>query len=170
MGRFAIALLLGSLAGCVTMKKQLPTYEIDGQFETDLAKSLMTEGPNTIRGGAFMRQRGGGVVTCAGQYVRLIPSTEYARRRMAALYNSGDSGSNQGREFKFVPDWPDYYTYTKVVKCDAQGNFAFEKVADGAFFVVAQITWEVGGNTQGGNLMQWVKVSGGSTATATLSP
>ena len=107
---------------------------------------------------------------------------------MLAFYGSSESGLQElGREcdrslmrcdsdlkvsaYRFNPDPPEYSADVKVQKCDAQGDFVFERVADGDFFVVTQITWETGTSSsyQGGNLMQRVSVSGGKSVSIVLA-
>jgi hypothetical protein len=43
--------------------------------------------------------------------------------------------SSERRDLKFVPDVAEYTSLVRVTRCDAQGNFAFDKVADGEFYV-----------------------------------
>jgi hypothetical protein len=125
------------------------------------AAKQMEEGMNSIKGNAFLRQKGGGVITCAGQTVRLIPATNYAKQRFFALFGTFEGGVNiERKNFRFVPDSPEYYTNTKTTKCDSQGNFNFERVADGEFYVTTIVAWQVGNSPQGGGIMQKVSVRG----------
>lgn len=50
-------------------------------------QAQLARGDGEIRGNAFMMQRGGGVVTCAGNEVYLIPHNDYAAERLGALYD-----------------------------------------------------------------------------------
>ena len=167
---YALCILI-FVAGCASSNQPLiPTQEISAPFDVAQASQQLLPGPNFVKGNAFMRQRGGGVVTCAGQVVHLIPATPYAKARFFALYNTNEAGVNIGRNFRFVPDPPEYYTKTREVKCDSQGNFTFERIADGDFFVATQVSWQVGNSTEGGNLMQRVTLSGGQTISLVLAP
>ena len=74
---------------------------------------------------------------------------------------------------KFLNEDPNYFKYMKEAICDAQGYFKFEKVADGDFFLVASITWKVGGNSlyyEGGGLMKKVHVEGSELKEFVLAP
>lgn len=168
----AVLALCIAAAGCVPYQAQ-PTSRVVSvgvPFDEAHARLLVADGVNTVKGNAFMRQRGGGVVTCAGQTVRLIPATAYARARFRELYGTEDGpASNRGSNVTFYPDPPEYLTVVRSTRCDSQGNFVFERVADGEFFVATLVTWEVARALQGGNLMQRIKVSGGSTETVILS-
>ncbi len=70
------------LAGCATTPT---TVNLVYAFDVGKAKALLVKGPNTIKGSALMRQRNGGVVTCAGYKAYLVPYTEYAAERMRHL-------------------------------------------------------------------------------------
>jgi len=160
------------LAGCAVPKpQQPPEFQVGVPFDQAAARRSIEPGPNTVRGSALLRQRGGGIVSCAGLDVRLIPDTEYASRRMSILYASEEAGfiSISMPLVRFAPDLPEYMSTTRVAKCDAQGNFVFERVADGSFFVVTRITWGVGYSTEGGSLMKRVSVSGGQSVHQVLS-
>lgn len=140
------------LGGCATVQQ----YTISVPFDRTQAAALMLAGNNTIHGNAFMRQKGGGVVSCAGSTVTLVPATAYADERTGALYGRGDSGMTR-KSFQFQPDYPEYRTLTKTTTCDSSGNFQFNDVADGDFFVVTTVSWTAGAyNVQGGSLMHKV--------------
>lgn len=157
-----------AMAGCAVTR---PLHQISAPFDAAHAQRLVQDGPNTVKGSAFMRQRGGGVVTCAGETVHLIPATAYAEERMRVLYRTAlGSGVNFGVNYDFQPEPHEYFTLERVTKCDAQGNFVFERVADGEFFVVTTIRWSVAyGATQGGNLMHRVTVTGGQVVNVIMS-
>lgn len=164
-----------AVVGCATptntARQEVLTIRVQAEFDADQARRLMSDGVNIIKGNAFMRQRGGGVVTCAGAQVFLIPATEYAARRINIIYGTGADRAftNAKLDMKFNPDPPEYYSLTKTTRCDAQGNFSFDRVADGEFFVQTSVSWEVARRIQGGQLMHRVKVSNGSVANVILS-
>lgn len=117
-----------------------------------------------------MKQRGGGVVTCAGNTVTLIPATDYAGARMLNIYGSTQGGVNSNpKPPRFSPDSPEYRSMVKTTRCDAQGNFNFDRVADGDFYVQTFVAWEVAGRAQGGNLMQRASVRGGQIVSVVLA-
>ena len=49
-------------------------------------------GAADIEGQAFFRQQGGGVVTCAGEEVMLVPAGQYATERMSQIYGDVNGG------------------------------------------------------------------------------
>lgn len=172
MKSLLFATLVLSLGGCIASGPTLlPTYEITVPFDSGQASNQMQEGLNSIKGNAFMRQQGGGVVTCAGQTVRLVPATNYAKQRFFALFGTFEGGVNKERKnFRFLPDVSDYYTNTKATKCDSQGNFTFERVADGEFYVTTIVAWQVGNTPHGGGIMQKVSVRGGQGQSIVMAP
>lgn len=164
------------IAGCA-----IPTKEIkqNSQFDKELAKKLLAEGKNTIKGSALMRQVGGSTVTCAGNKVLLVPVTHYAEERMQHIYGNTISGTRfhqknlvEGKPV-FVNEDPDYRKLTKEVTCNAQGFFNFEKVSDGDFFVVTEISWKANPSIdipEGGLLFKRVRVNGGEEVDVVLAP
>lgn len=117
-----------------------------------------------------MRQQGGGIVTCAGQPVYLVPATPYATERIRVLYGNTERGFNPGRRQQFSPDPPEYRQFVKSARCDAQGNFTFDRVADGEFYINTSVMWQVAQTQQGGQLMQSVKLKGGQSVSLVIAP
>ena len=152
--RIAIIFLAMAVAGCTLPHPTvIPTLT---PYDPIAASRIHEEGPNEIRGQAFLRQRGGGVVTCASSEVTLIPSTSYALERISNIYGVTTRAAQAYR----VADEPDpgYLRDIRTTTCDAQGNFSFSGVADGYYFVTTRVVWEVPSgygymSTQGGSVM-----------------
>lgn len=156
-----------ALVGCATTKP----VQLTTTFNADEARRLTQPGVNIISGSALIRQNGGGVVTCAGLPILLIPYTNYAAERIRAIYGNTERGYNNiYRQVKFIPEEPGYLQYTRQTVCDAQGKFVFPNVADGRFFLIGSITWQVGSTAQGGSLMHAVTVNEGESRDVVLSP
>jgi len=155
------------LAGCVATSQPV-VRQMTVPFDVEHARMLMRPGPGAIKGSAFLRQRGGGVVTCAGAVVTLVPQTAHARERVTAIYGSTlytgiGYVSLAARRDHVVPSAapPGYYEATRTTRCDAQGNFEFKSVADGDFYVQTVVQWAVGNLEQGVLLIAPVKAPGG---------
>lgn len=171
MKPYILLVVAGIVTGCaVPMKPLPPKIHIAAPYDSVQASLLLRDGANTLKGNAFMRQRGGGVVTCAGKAVILVPATAYARERIEFLYRGKESGATVFREVWFEPDPPEYVQNTKQTKCDSQGNFLFERVADGEFFVTTSVNWQVGYSNEGGSLVAKVVLKNGQTSSVILSP
>lgn len=166
---FAVAAVL---AGCALPAARVQQYYITPAFDGAGAERLLLPGTNQIKGSALMRQQGGGVVTCAGRPVFLIPSTEYAKDRLRLLYDSADDRRFTRRgnaDVEFIPNPPEYLSTVKTTLCDAQGFFAFDKVANGEFFVQTSVSWVIAGREQGGYLLHRVRVQNSEIASLVLA-
>ena len=163
-----------AITGCfqIVYDETNPPIQLSSQFDSVAAKKLLVDGTNTIQGNAIVRPQGGGVVTCAGSKVSLVPVTDYATERMRHIYKSDQRGyySPPLPNFLCEPNTPEYHTQQKTQVCDAQGNFAFENVADGEFYLTATVVWMVEYKWNGGYLMQRVKLSGGENRKIVLTP
>jgi len=157
----AVAATVLALSGCGSA----PRAKLDMPFDQARAAELMAPGTNTIKGSALLRQRGGGIVTCAGREVNLVPATEYAKKRMAMIF--GSSPISSGLYFEYTP--PAYFVFSRTATCNAQGFFTFDKLADGEFFVTTSVTWETSYSTQGGWLMTRFTLAGGETKEVVLT-
>lgn len=169
--RIAIAVLtlIVAISGCAIPSNER-VFIIEAPFDEAVATRQLEDGENSIKGNAFVRQQGGGVVTCAGATVWLIPATRYARERIVNLYGNVSSGASKHRGVRFNPDPRAFYERMRTTKCDSQGNFQFERVADGEFIVVTEVVWRVGDSAQGGPVMHRLTVGGGKPASIVISP
>jgi len=156
------------LVGCAAPQ----AIQTTTSFDPAHANSMLVAGPNSVRGSALIRQRAGGVVTCAGREVWLIPSTAYAEERFNAIYGNVDRGYTPAFGGKRVAgEEPQYRELMRKTICDAQGYFKFENVADGSFYLVSAITWQVSAYVpEGGAVMQKVTLKGGENKEIVLSP
>lgn len=166
--------LLFILSGCATTHtQQRKTVVLKETFDAkEISEKLQQTGRNTIKGSALLRQQGGGVVTCAGGEVSIIPATKYSTERVTAIYNSTESGFNNiyAQQVNFEPTNNEYIKLFRITRCDAQGYFSFNNVKDGDYYVVTTITWNAGNMATGGTMIKKVSVSGGKTTEIVLSP
>lgn len=150
------------------------------RFAPALAAALLLaacSSPNTIEGNALLRTRGGDVRTCAGYQVALVPATTATERVIREAFGEGDSAFKSARGLADADPLPPSLAEDPRIQsgvCDAQGDFAFDDLKNGEYFVVTQVLWDVPGaygasNTQGGTLMQKVAVQGGETRKIVLT-
>lgn len=159
------------LFGCGKVGK--PTITLQNSYDADATRTLLENGDATIKGSALLRQAGGGVVTCAGNEVNLIPVTPYSTERISYLYG------NTTRAFLdpynqnisgFANDNQEYLASgMKKAMCDAQGYFKFNNIKPGAYYITTRIIWQAGYMPEGGGLMQKVDVAKGETKEIVLS-
>lgn len=159
IGIIAAAVLAGSvLAGCV--ERQPATVA----FSVEEAAFIKKSGTGVITGHAFRTKPSGTVVNAAGQIVRLIPATSFARERFASLYGKGKYIPHRAYPANDAPD-PGYAEHTRTVKAEANGRFAFDKVAPGTYFVTTQVIWgdENAFTREGGLVYDTVTLTGKET-------
>lgn len=149
-----LAALLGA---CVA---QGPTTT---SFSAEEAAFIRKPGTGVIVGHAFRTRSKGQVVNAAGEVVRLVPATAYARERFSRVFG----------KTKFLPHWrypndqvdPGYAELTRTTKTTANGRFAFDKVAPGTYFVSTQVIWgeEDAVFREGGTVYDEVTLTGRET-------
>lgn len=154
---FALASVLG-VSACMGTEV-VTTVPFNSQEVAYVNRS----GSNTINGQAFLRQVGGGVVTCAGEEVELVPAGEYARQRITQIYGSEQGGYRSVYQLASDNGDPDYQRMVRRTRCDAEGNFVFSGVANGDYYVFACVSWQAQRYVvEGGCMTQLVNARGGS--------
>jgi len=126
------------LCGCMQQK----TVAIDTSVSEAELAPYREAGTASITGQGFLRQNGGGVVTCAGSQVILAPDLPPIRQAIDAA-RAGSQVQFGGQQ------WGD--AGRKTI-CDAQGNFSFEQLPAANWYVLTEVRWEVGYSSQGGTL------------------
>jgi len=166
------AVTLAACAPPLPFMMRGPHVEIAQPFDATQAEAALHPGSATVSGNAFMRQRGGGVVTCAGQSVVLTPATPYATARASAKFGVGGNGfrSADVPPVRFTPDEPAFAEMARKTRCDSSGRFAFDLVADGVYFITTEVTWFAGSAAQGGELMKRVIVTDGKSRDVVITP
>jgi len=138
--------------------------------DVDLATSMLGQGSSSLKGSALIRQRGGGVVTCAGNDVFLVPATESASRQLRGIFGSDQGYVQRGGDAVMgggklvVPPEPNRHSV-----CNAQGFFSFPNIRPGKWYVMTTVTWTVGNQYQGGTLLGSADVTEGQEAEIVLS-
>ena len=119
-----------------------PTVTIDiNVSEAELAP-FRKSGTRSVVGQGFLRQKGGGVVTCAGSRVLLAPDLPPIRQAINAM-RSGKNVAGSGAQ---------WHNAGRQAICDAQGNFRFSNLPPAEWFVFTEVRWQVGNWHQGGTL------------------
>jgi hypothetical protein len=149
----ALALVL---AGC----NSRPAPE--ARFDPSEAAFMEKTGKTTIVGQAFLRDQTGhtNVRYAAGEIVRLIPATSYAKARLD-YYFHGAKFAPAASIPKNDPD-PDYVAHMRTTKAGPMGRFAFQNVPPGDYFLSTQLIWRPDGDllSQGGLMYEAVTVTG----------
>ena len=155
------------------------------KLDESKAKTLLMDGGNTINGQVRNLVKDGIMVSCANESVSLVPATDYAREWVRYYYetDSGKYGTDRSAYRLNDKEKPvrfenadRFYHLTKTTKCDDDGEFSFEKVHDGDFYVVTKVRWlgqdheyydfmwgTSKAQEQDGSLMAKVMLRGGTT-------
>jgi hypothetical protein len=137
--------------------------------DASAAAAMLEAGTGTIHGSGLLRQKGGGVVTCAGNDVFLVPATSSASSEFRRLFG-GDQGFVRNGRGSFgggkLVAAPQPH---RTVMCNAQGFFTFSNVRPGKWYVMTAITWVVGDDTQGGTLLSSTDLIEGASVEIVLT-
>ncbi len=148
------------LTGCQATKN-IPTYYIMSDYEHEKGEKVLKKGNNTVTGNSFLRQQGGGIVTCAGFQAYIVHTENYTNERIFAIYGSNVEGYNNSRVLKFVPDLKEYFKNSRRTTCDSSGDFKFNNLVNGEYYIVTQVNWKIGHMIHGGFLMKRIKLKDG---------
>ena len=155
------------------------TMKIKAEFDPQEVAFIFHDGKGTIKGQAFLRQRGGGIVTCAGREASLTPQTAYSKERMKAIYRTASHpaiGQTAWGKVKVEKPSPGYLHATRKTQCDAQGHFHFPNVPPGKYFVTTTVVWHTNEPHldsilyQGGAVMAPVEIKTGEEVNIVISP
>jgi hypothetical protein len=127
-------------------------------LESAVLERYNVQGTGRISGQGFLRQVGGGVVTCAGSEVFLMPKMRFTDQLIVAVRSGKTVVPIKSIALK-------YPLALRKTACDAQGNFSFDDLAVGDWFVGTDVTWGVPSRytvqRQGGGLGTYIKVKAG---------
>lgn len=157
--RMGLGIILAlALSGCVERKPATVAFSVEE------AAFIRKTGTTTITGHAFRTKQSGVVVNAAGQLVRLVPATAFARERFANFYGARKYVPHRNYPRDDNPD-PAYADYTRTTKAESNGRFVFEKVAPGDYFITTQVIWgdEDALTREGGSVYDSVTVTGKET-------
>ncbi|MBV5334751.1 MAG: hypothetical protein JZU49_02975 [Sulfuricurvum sp.] len=155
------------LTGCAPQQ-----ITLQNKFDADLTKRVYEkDGNNTINGNAFLRQNGGGVITCAGSKVQLIPYTIFSRERILAIFGNTEGGfaPPYKSNIQFSDNPTEYFQFRKTEYCDSNGNFTFPNVGDGKYYINTYVFWNVGNVINGGSLAKSISVKNGEVIKVIMS-
>lgn len=153
--RKALVILTATLlASCA---QQQPRSNLSfNEFPAAEYASLATTGTGSVSGQVFMKTRGGDVKVGAGNEVMLIPVTSHSRTLFLA-YQQNVAPNN-------APD-PRAKPYTRRMIAGVDGDFEFNDVPPGDYYLAGSVNWEAPGryamSQQGGFIMMPVTVENG---------
>lgn len=152
-----LLLIVVSVAGCVVTPTAPTPIRVQG-FDAAEVAYIHDVGTDRIEGNAFLRQKGGGVVTCAGEAVRLIPLGQFAKKYFRIRYIEKKAAT--------LDPWdaPAFHDHVRTTRCESDGRFLFTEVAPGSYFIETKVSWVVYSHgTQGGDVGYALEVRGDGT-------
>lgn len=162
MHRFAFVVFVAvSLSGCQAARGPEPSPAL---FDPREAAFIHKRGDGRIEGQAFLVLPNGQTRLAAGEVVRLVPATAYARARFSQLY--GDRKFVRARDIPQAVPHPDYVAHTRTTTSTSSGRFRFDDLAPGDYIVVTQKIYQSEANLlpEGGAMYEKVRINGGETA------
>lgn len=134
-------LLAVAASGCQTVQSpSANAVAATASFDPAEAAFIKKTGKGKIAGHAFWRNGEGGTVNAAGEIIRLVPATAYARERFGALY--GGKRTVGAYSIPKTDTDPLYAEYTRTTRAESSGRFEFDNLAPGTYFVTAQIVYK----------------------------
>lgn len=137
--------------------------ELKSRFTAKEVDWFTWSGSSSIRGNASIKLSNGAYKSCAGFTVELVPAAPYSDERILKTYGNNSAGQilMEQNPPKFTPDAPGYHTTVRKTKCDSEGNFAFNYLPKGEYYVIAFIIWknEDSEELSGGGAMQRASIT-----------
>ena len=163
IGLLCVVLALG---GCQSVK----TVGAFDPHQQAVAEQALKSGTGKISGHAFIRAPSGRIFTAAGNFVYLVPATPYADERFSKMFSGGRFNAAMFGNSLDSPD-PDYARLMRKIKSGMSGQFEFDHVKPGRYYVSATVQWVPSGEAlpRGGAVMDEVVVRGGETVKVVIS-
>ena len=140
------------LMGCATT----PHIFQNRYTPEDLPLDEAVSGIHSLTGSAFLRQRGGGIVTCAGNDVILsrklsIHRNDYAKEYLSLNYRVKSVSDVDPRFLEFEKKLAEIREKNTIrTTCDVNGKFHFDNISPGTYIVKSKVYWVVASEGQGG--------------------
>lgn len=158
------------LSGCVgdnyLQRTKTEKIYLTTAFDPLDAAYILEKGTATITGSASLTDPNGETISCAGNNVYLVPVTEYSTERFHHLFGQNGNGFSSDEiifHVRFKPDNPEFRKYMRVSTCNYIGEFIFENIPAGNYYLGTNIISEVEGyNTiEGGALAKKISINNG---------
>lgn len=161
-----LLILSGCIAGNNFHNNKTQTINLTSTFDSESAAYILKEGTGTISGNASLTDPHGETISCAGNNVYLVPVTEYSTERYHHLFGKNGNGFSSDDiifHIKFKPDNPEFRKYMKVSTCNYIGEFTFDNIPAGEYYLGTNIISEIEGyNTiEGGALAKKISLQEG---------
>jgi hypothetical protein len=118
-----------------------PPSQAASPFDAAAFQWSTQPGVAAIRGAVGYRGAAG-AYSCKGAVVALTPDTPFSRRRIMRLYGSADRAAVpvsvvRSRQSSAPSDA--FSKFVRTTRCDAGGNFGFDRLPAGGWFVIVAV-------------------------------
>ena len=169
----AVSLIVMGVFVVVVWGRSPAPVEVISAFDVQEAAYIHGAGANVVEGRVFVRLWTGEEVPCRDKTVLLVPRTAFSEERIEYLYGGtrepGLRRHLKGSRKLEAPD-PEYREYMRKAPCNQAGEFRFEGLADGAYFVVGGVSWRETVGWVSISMMQPVQVENGQRLHVILTP
>ncbi|WP_025742001.1 hypothetical protein [Aquimarina pacifica] len=150
------------LIGCSQHQKNKndQPIKIINQFDTEEIQWFKSNGNGSIKGIAKFKSKSGDIRFGDEFRIELLPNCGYTQERLNHIYQSKSSGYVHVEDGipKFTPD-PEEFHDTMKTMCNKNGEFEFNNLPAGSYYVIAFMLWD----QTGGGIMQQVTLSEGES-------
>jgi len=160
MGIYKSIVFQTALLGLLTTATSGCAEEISVPFDARQAQYILREGANTIMGRASLVSHSGHERSCSDSNVYLIPVTSYSHEWVARIFGSPPSEYGSRIVEEHLAADAQFEKFQRRATCDDAGNFRFDHVPDGQYYVFSTIYWLTRWQRNGGALLGQVTVSG----------
>ena len=162
--KYKLILLLVTvlLSSCAVKQpeKEENIVTIKNSFDEKAISWFKNKGNGNIKGIAKFKSKTGELRFGEGFGIELMPFSLYTEERLGKIYKNKKSGFVYVEDGvpKFIPD-PEGYHDTIKTSCDKEGNFEFNNLPPGKYYVIAFMIWENQNVKTGGALMKKIVLS-----------
>ena len=149
------------VAGCVQVRPYVWSPPSPAQ-EAEYAP-YMELGTGNVTGQAFLQRKDGMTVRAAGRIVTLDPATSIGKEWW-------NRPVRYAHEYFDIPPSHAFRQARRCVRADADGNFRFENLPAGKYYVQTSVTWQPGDYWAGGMVGVMVEIWNDETVSVALGP
>ena len=175
---FTLPIIFLFVASCTTTSQAIP-YVMESEFDKNTLEWRSAEGFSTINGNSFIRDAMAiqpGPHTCAGYEVNLLPVDKYFEEYLRLQFDNLNNSFWQRNSPRYDADFdPSSSLYREVTTCDSQGNFEFNNLPKGSYWIITAVSYEGGPfrtlppSYKGGWLLKKVSVDGKNNKKVVIS-
>lgn len=140
MAKYTIFVLVFLISGCLPNPPIIQTT-----YNESIFSAYNKEGTGRIYGQAFLKTNGGDVKLGAGNTVILMPANLYTKEIVSLMESNKSLANVDNRLGK----------YQRRETADAGGNFEFNNLPPGEYYLACSITWMVNTYIESGGMITY---------------